>query len=180
MTLVMLPGLWAGTGCQPVPPPPAQVVVDLRAPIVLAAPPAKVTATPPQAAVSAVASAADPATAVPVRPTESAAVASEPPFVPRPLTETDPFRTDSLDGNRFGRKLVAVSAQQKRGREDLLEAIYERLPPLPGEDEDRGPGETSLPGVEPRRSLTKPLRPGVLKVTSAPGACTIPRFDRFP
>ena len=51
-------------------------------------------------------------------------------------TDTNTLAPNADEFYRFGRKIVAVSAEQKRGREDLLEAIYKRLPPpLPDENE---------------------------------------------
>jgi GTP-binding protein len=42
---------------------------------------------------------------------------------------------------RFGRKVLAVSAEQKRGRDDLLQAIAERLPPPEAEE---APAEATM------------------------------------
>ncbi len=93
LTLLCLFGVTACTS----PPPrlPPQVVVDTQSPLVSIEPtPAQVVPTPSHVAPLDVEAAEAP------RPTASRATAS------RPTTETDPFRSDSLDGNRTGRELV--------------------------------------------------------------------------
>ncbi len=59
-------------------------------------------------------------------------------------TDTNALMPNADEFYRFGRKLIAVSAEQKRGREDLLEAIFERLPPPPSEGEEEPPAETAM------------------------------------
>jgi GTP-binding protein len=50
-------------------------------------------------------------------------------------TDTEPLSSQADEFYKLGRKLVRVSAQQSRGKEDLLEAIAEKLPPpLPDDD----------------------------------------------
>ncbi len=44
-------------------------------------------------------------------------------------TDTPELESQATEFYRLGRKLVCVSAQQNRGKEELLDAIYERLPP---------------------------------------------------
>ena len=79
------------TACNGPPPRlPPQVVVDTRLPLVPIEPtPAKVAPAPSD-----------------VAPLDVEVAEAPPPSAPRPTTETDPFRTDSLDGNRAGRELV--------------------------------------------------------------------------
>lgn len=56
---------------------------------------------------------------------------------------------------RFGHPLLAVSAEQKRGREDLIEAIYEQLPPLPPEGEELPEEATMKLAIVGRRNTGK-------------------------
>ena len=49
-------------------------------------------------------------------------------------TDAETLDPQAAEFYRFGRKVVRASAQQNRGKEELLEAIYERLPLMDEED----------------------------------------------
>lgn len=57
-------------------------------------------------------------------------------------TDTNQLTPNADEFYRFGRKVLSVSAEQKRGREDLLDAIYERLPAQPAAEDT--PDETTM------------------------------------
>jgi len=108
ITLVVLLALAGGPGCSLKPqPPPASppTIVDTTLPLPRVEPAPTVAATPSREAATVDVEVAQPPETTAVTPVEEARSTSPAP-VARPLTESDPFRTDSLDGNRFGRQLV--------------------------------------------------------------------------
>ncbi|NUQ65826.1 MAG: ribosome biogenesis GTPase Der [Pirellulales bacterium] len=50
-------------------------------------------------------------------------------------TDTNELISNADEFHRFGFPVLPVSAEQKRGREDLLDAIHRQLPPSPGDEE---------------------------------------------
>jgi len=51
-------------------------------------------------------------------------------------TDSDTLRPQADEFYKFGRKVIAVSAKQNRGKSELLEAIIQRLPELPADGEE--------------------------------------------
>ncbi len=51
-------------------------------------------------------------------------------------TDSDHLRPQADEFYKFGRKVIAVSAKQNRGKDDLQEAIVERLPEVSDDGED--------------------------------------------
>ena len=57
-------------------------------------------------------------------------------------TDTDAFASQADEFYKLGRKVVRVSALQNRGKDDLLAAIYEKLPPAT--DENAPPADVEM------------------------------------
>ncbi len=105
-------GVWlvvaGGPGCvlSPQPPlAPALTIVDTTSPLPPVERTTRAAPAPKRESATAEVERPPPPDRTTVTP-ETPATEAPPAPAARPLSETDPFRTDSLDGNLFGRKLV--------------------------------------------------------------------------
>jgi GTP-binding protein len=70
-------------------------------------------------------------------------------------TDTPALSSQADEFYRLGRKVIQVSAKEGRGKDELLEAIHERLPPATDEDEPPPPADVMKVAIVGRRNTGK-------------------------